>query len=246
MERSEPKDAAPQQTEEPAEQPQPQPQTTDAAPEERPAAVVEREIEQPLEPDDYHRVPYDPPSGGQIFIGAHPETHRPLSTTRCSAVLNLSGLKYNFEPRDNITVMLLKGMVDDGVPLKGKRRQKCMDFLEEHLAAGETVFVHCRYGQSRSAWTIMAYIKSKVPKAEFLDIWKGLREVRPGVNKMIIGYKADLGVPMTEDTKRARRPALREVPLSAKPAPRRRKAPAQSQRSAAASSTKASAPDENQ
>ena len=158
------------------------------------------------EPPSFHLVPYKHPKGGAIYIGSIPNDRRAFDITGAKAVVNLSGLAYRFDFPEGVNLHKIS-MGDHGEPPSEARIAAGVEFVGRHLAEGDVVFIHCKLGQSRSAWFIMTYLKRS--GADYKAIWKELLELRPGVKNMVPGFQADLGLLVAEGSKRIRKPIAR-------------------------------------
>ena len=62
--------------------------------------------------------------------------------------------------------------------------EQAVEFMDRHIAAGETVYVHCKAGRARSATVVMCWmIKNQQQSAE--EIQKQLNRCRPHINQRL-------------------------------------------------------------
>jgi hypothetical protein len=181
------------------------PKTTAEVASEPEAVPALTEVEQD-ESASFHLVPYRPPSGGSLYVGSIPEEHRTFDITHTKAVVNLSGLQYKFQLDESIKLHNIP-IGDHGDRPSNARVAAGIKFIDEHLDRGETVFIHCKLGQSRSVWFLLNYLRTK--GVDIQTIWKELLVIRPGVKHMVVGFQADLGIIVSEGSKRLRKPPAR-------------------------------------
>ncbi len=110
--------------------------------------------------DEVHKAP----SGGRLILGAYPWPNSMMQKLileeRVSCFVNTVGEKSMYPPNSSYKQMYFP-MVDFLHPKKDSV-SRAVDYIDDQINAGHTVYVHCKAGKGRSGTVVMCWLVSKL------------------------------------------------------------------------------------
>lgn len=127
-------------------------------------------------------VPYISKIRDNLYLGSA-EGLIYLKYTPVTAILNVA-----------TEVPLAKGLKAFKVSMRDepsdahKKTGEAVEILNKLLDAGETVFVHCRHGRSRSPHVVAECLSERETR-DYFEVYKELKELRPEVMSYSMGQE---------------------------------------------------------